>query len=485
MIFDENGSPADFVYLEVNSAFSRLTGLKDVVGKRVTEAIPGIKQETPALFEIYGRVALTGNSEKFEVDARALGRIFSVSVYCPAKEYFVAVFENITESKRMQRQLEKYSTNLERLVEERTKELRSAKQLLDYAVSSNPAIIIVATPLPDYSDYAATYVSKSINSVLGLEPEELMGVSGSTFWESRIPPEDLKKYRAEVPLLWKNGQHAYEYRFRHRDGLYRWIREEQRVIRDADGQIRDVVGYWTDITDRKKLEEQVLKSQRLATIGETTAMLGHDLRNPLQSVMGAAYNIRRQLRNSDPSVKEMLAVIDNAVQYANGIINDLLDYSREMQLQLQPTTPKSMVKQALEKTIIPENVRVEDTASDNPMILVDEAKMRRVVTNLIENAVDAMPEGGNLSISSMRSEDQISIRIADTGVGIPKEHLSKLWRTLYTTKAKGMGLGLAIAKRIVEAHGGSISVESTVGRGSTFTITVPVNPMTLEVNQNM
>jgi PAS domain S-box-containing protein len=226
------------------------------------------------------------------------------------------------------------------------------------------------------------------------------------------------------------------------------------------------------VEERTKKLRQV---ESLAAIGETAAMVGHDLRNPLQGITGAAYNIRKHLQNApDPSTKEMLAVIDNGIEYANGIINDLLEFSREMQLQPVPTTPKSMVKQTLTDVKIPNNITIEDTTADAPEILADEPKIKRVLTNLIENAIDAMPEGGRLSISSMNTQQEVSISVRDTGFGIPQDMMEKIWTPLYTTKAKGIGLGLPICRRIVEAHGGSISVESTVGKGTTFTLILPI-----------
>ncbi len=515
-------------------------------------------------------------------------------------------------------------------------EFRSTKEQLEYAVFSNPAVIYVGKPLRDQSDFIATYISKSIKSVVGFEAEQLLGESGSKFWKSRVPPEDFQKYQDEVPALWRDGQHAFEYRFLHRDGKYRWIREEERIIRDKQNQVRDVVGYWIDVTDRrmseekfhelfeacpislweedfssvkeyfnelqlkgisdfrkhftdhpddvikcagmvkilrvneatlklynargiqeivnglqhiitsqsintfrdelislaegktqfsnkienktlnnetlhvnvlcrvvpgyeetlakvlvcivdltpeKKLRETLLRSQRLATIGETATMVGHDLRNPLQGISGAAYNIRKHLGSTaDPSVTDMLGVIDNGVQYANRIVNDLLDFSRESQIHLLPTTTQSIVRQAFTNAKVPNNIRIEDGMLNDFEILADESKMSRVITNLIQNAVDAMPDGGILSISSTKENDHVSIRVTDTGVGIPGDHLVKLWNTLFTTKSKGMGLGLPICKRFIEAHGGTLSVETTLGKGSTFTATIPIKTAS-EVSQ--
>ena len=290
------------------------------------------------------------------------------------------------------------------------------------------------------------------------------------------------------------GQEEVEvYRMRRKDGSEIWVEDHGRYVHDEHGNIIYHEGILRDVTERKRMEQEIKEHSKqlealveertkklrqvesLAAIGETAAMVGHDLRNPLQGITGAAYNIRKQLRNApDPSTKEMLAVIDNGIEYANGIINDLLEFSREMQLQPLPTTPKSMVKQTLTDVKIPNNITIEDTTADAPEILADEPKLRRVLTNLIENAIDAMPEGGKLSISSMNTQQEVSISVRDTGIGILQDMMEKIWTPLYTTKAKGIGLGLPICRRIVEAHGGSISVESTVGKGTTFTLKLPI-----------
>lgn len=221
--------------------------------------------------------------------------------------------------------------------------------------------------------------------------------------------------------------------------------------------------------------KKLRQAETLAAIGETAAMVGHDLRNPLQGIAGASYNIRKNLGNTiDPSTKEMLAVIDGGVGYANGIINDLLEFSREVQLQRLPTTPRSIVRTALKDVQIPTTVIIVDETADDPEFLADESKLIRVLTNLIVNAIDAMPDGGKVSLSSLHSENEVSISVTDTGVGIPHDRMERIWRPLYTTKAKGIGLGLSICKRVVEGHGGSILVESTVGKGSTFTLKLPI-----------
>jgi PAS domain S-box-containing protein len=352
-------------------------------------------------------------------------------------------------------------------------EIRAAKERLDYVVTSNPAVIYSAKPLADYSDFVLTYLSDRVASMLGFEPREFIG--HPEFWQSRVYPEDVRSVMADMPRLWKEGQHAFDYRFLHKDGTYRWIREEAKVVRDADGNPIEVNGYWTDVTEEKRMQEALLRSQRLAAIGELAAMVGHDLRNPLQGIMTAAHYLRTHEGSKlGEEGKEMVQLIEQDIKRAELIVSDLLDYSRESKLELAETDVKSLVGEALAVVEIPRNIDIVDSTSKQHETVMDAEKMRRVFVNLIENAFDAMPKGGTLSILSSRTGDRLQIIFKDTGEGMTPETMEKLWSPLFTTKVKGIGLGLAIVRRFVEAHGGSMSVESYLGKGSTFTVILPI-----------
>jgi signal transduction histidine kinase len=229
----------------------------------------------------------------------------------------------------------------------------------------------------------------------------------------------------------------------------------------------------------KQTQAKLVKSERLATIGELAAMVGHDLRNPLTGIMGAAYYLKTKYSTElGAKGKEMLKTIEKAIVYSNKIVNDLLEYSRELKLDLADVTPKALMKNALSLLEVPEKVQVVDATKDKPEVKADKEKMRRVFVNIIKNAFDAMPEGGTLTMKSRAVKGRLKIAFKDTGIGMSEETLSKLEKEvpLFTTKAKGMGLGLAICRRIAEAHGGKISVRSTVGKGTTVTVTIPVKP---------
>jgi len=227
----------------------------------------------------------------------------------------------------------------------------------------------------------------------------------------------------------------------------------------------------------KKSQEKLLRTQRLAVIGEMAGMVGHDLRNPLTSIAGAGYYLKKRLSlEANDRINEMLEVIERNIAYSNKVINDLLDYSREIELEPKESTPKLMVKEALSLVEIPKNFRVIDLTENKPRIRVDVEKITRTFVNIIKNAVEAMPKGGTLKIKSRKTGGRVEIAFSDTGVGMSKETLKKLWTPLFTTKAKGMGFGLPLCKRFTEAHGGTICVESTIGKGTTFTVTLPLEP---------
>jgi len=263
--------------------------------------------------------------------------------------------------------------------------------------------------------------------------------------------------------------------------------ENAQLIQQLDSARAEISEYAGELEVKvqertKELMEaqaKLLKNERLAAIGQLAGMVGHDLRNPLTGIAGAAYYIKANSSlKLDQKSREMLDIIEEGVQRSNKIISDLLEYSREIRLEFSETTPKAVLKEALSLVKIPKNIQVKNLTRDNPRISVDIEKMRRVFINIIKNALEAMPKGGTLTIRSKKSDSNVEFSFTDTGEGMTKCVLDKLWSPLFTTKAKGMGFGLPICKRMVEAHRGKISVKSEIAKGSTFTITVPINPET-------
>ncbi len=239
---------------------------------------------------------------------------------------------------------------------------------------------------------------------------------------------------------------------------------DTRLEKEVEERTRDLV----------EAQNKLLKAERLAALGEVAGMVSHDLRSPLQAIAGAEFLLKKlgQSRMSETE-KDMLTAIEKAIQDSTNIINDLLEYSIEMKLDRGETDPKSLVDEALAEIEVPATITVVNKTKFEPRIEVDKTKIKRVFLNLIKNAFDAMPSGGMLTIKSEKAEEQVSFDFVDTGTGISEENLQRVWTPFFTTKEKGMGLGLPICKRIIEAHGGKIGVESQFGKGTVFTVYIP------------
>jgi len=260
--------------------------------------------------------------------------------------------------------------------------------------------------------------------------------------------------------------------------LIQELEKARKALREYAEKLEQKVEERT--RELKESQEKLLKAERLAAIGQLAGQVGHDLRNPLTGIKGAVYYLRKKdCWKQDENSRKMLDIIEKDIEYANKIITDLLEFSRGKYL-LNPTstTVRDLVEESLSRVKVPSNIKVINRTSFKHKVSVDPHYMKRVFLNLITNAFEAMPNGGTLKIWSQAASESVKVYFSDTGVGIPKENLEKIWGPLFTTKSKGMGLGLSICKRIVEAHGGTISVKSKLGAGTTFTITLPLKPKT-------
>ena len=261
--------------------------------------------------------------------------------------------------------------------------------------------------------------------------------------------------------------------------LEKKVQERTRAFRLSQERLESYSQRLEELVEEKT--RRLRQAERMATIGELAAMVGHDLRNPLQGITGATYFLKKSANSKlETKEKDMLTAIDNAIDFCNKIINDLLDYSGEIVVDPTETDPKTILKESLALVKVPVVVRIVDQTRREPRMRIDKQKMQRVFVNLIKNAFDAMPKGGTLTIKSELKGNNVSFSFKDTGIGMSPETLQKLWALLFTTKAKGMGFGLPICKRIVEAHCGRIFVESTSGEGTVFVIVLPIQSGTEE-----
>ncbi len=243
---------------------------------------------------------------------------------------------------------------------------------------------------------------------------------------------------------------------------------------------KNVVGtLFRDITGRKELEKQLQDSERLAAIGATAGMVGHDIRNPLQAIIGDLYLAKEEIseipnNEGKRAMHETLAEIEKNVDYINKIIADLQDFARAITPTAQVVDLEDLCEEVLFKNGVPENIKASCRIEPEAKILMsDLALLKRILINLTSNAVQAMPQGGELSIKAYKNAGDVVITVEDTGVGIAGEVKEKLFTPMFTTKAKGQGFGLAVVKRMTEALGGEVTFESEVGKGTKFIVRLP------------
>lgn len=367
-------------------------------------------------------------------------------------------------------QIKEYAEHLEEKVKERTKDLKESEERSKSILTASPDAITVTDlegNIIECTEQAwKTYHSSSRADLIGRNAFDL------------IADRDRERARNNMEKTLDGGLvRNVEYTLLTQDGCEYPAELSTSVIRDASDRPIGFVAVTKDISDRRRMEQQLLKAERLAAIGQVAAMVGHDLRNPLTGIAGAAYYLKVKLGPvMEQRSVEMVELIEKDIEYSNKIINDLLDYSREIRLELAEASPKGIVKEALGHANIPDNVHVTDKTRNNPKIVADAEMLVRAFVNIIRNAIDAMPDGGTLTISSMQTGSDLEIAFKDTGLGMSNEVLDRMWTPFFTTKAKGMGLGLSICRRIVEAHNGKILVSSEEGKGTTFTLMFPVDP---------
>jgi len=234
------------------------------------------------------------------------------------------------------------------------------------------------------------------------------------------------------------------------------------------------LGIIVIVEDKTKEEE----TKRLSTIGQTASMVGHDIRNPLQAITSDLYLLRQALKNvpkseSRQEMQESIDSIDENIAYINKIVSDLQDYTRQLKPSLEKVDLKELIKSTLIDVNVPERINTQLIIEENLALNTDVAYLRRILTNLSINAVQAMPDEGKLIIEAYATKGRILILVKDTGTGIPEEVKPNMFKPLFTTKSKGQGLGLAVVKRLVEGLNGKISFESEAGKGTRFIIEFP------------
>lgn len=400
---------------------------------------------------------------------------------------------------------------------------------LQYLVDNTPAIIYCAVPS---GDFKLTFVSNNARHMLGYRPEHML--ADPNFWFDHIHPDDAPSIFSSLALLFTEGQRTYEYRFRTQDGRYLWMHDTLRLIRDENGVPLEVIGSLTDITARKQMEqalqaqseeqqrlfrklraahEQLLQSEKMASIGQLAAGIAHEINNPVgfvNSNMGSLRNYVSTLLNliegyekaaaSHPALAAQMAALrrsadlDYVKEDVNDLVRESMDGLKRVKDIVQALKDFSHVGEnewqvadlhrGLDSTLnivnneIKYKATVEKHYGQLPQITCLASQLNQVFMNLLVNAGHALRERGVITIRTGVEDNWVWVEIGDNGVGIAPENLNRIFEPFFTTKpvGSGTGLGLSLSYGIVNRHGGRITVASELGKGSRFTVHLPVQP---------
>jgi len=341
-------------------------------------------------------------------------------------------------------------------------------------------------PLPDLGSLAELARATEQVQVLGLGgglPSELeRGMHQAGLGTTLLVPLRAPNRFVGVLILTNKGNHAP---FQVADlgmlsilgGQAAALLENARLVSELETWNRELEARVAERTQElEAAQAELLRAERLACIGALGAGVAHELRNPLGVISNSAYYLNSRLRDAPPKIVKHLDIISREVAASNRIITGLMNFVRVRELEITPIGPRRLVEETLQRASVPEDVSVRTAfARDLPPIEVDVDKMQEVFLNLIDNATQAMPRGGDLTVGAVVQDGCVEFSFADTGEGIPPANLEHIFKPLFTTKVKGIGLGLTLVRLLVEAHRGTVTVSSEVGVGSRFVVRLPCN----------
>jgi PAS domain S-box-containing protein len=377
------------------------------------------------------------------------------------------------ERERLRVELEQYAEQLEEMVAQRTAALQESQAR--FRTIFEDSVVGIALLDPEGQILASNL---ALQDMLGYSEEEMRALSLTDFGH----PDDAEASRELYETL-TSGQLGYyqvEKRYVRKDGEVRWSELTVSRVRSAkDSEPRRVIAMFEDVTEKRISQQALLKAERLAIIGRLGASLAHEINNPLQSVIGSL-GLAEEMLDEKTDVRQYLEIAMEELERAAGIVTQLRDLGSESELpRREPTDLSSLVEKVLlltRKRCKDRGVKVEwHTATGLPLVPLVPDRIQQVFLNLVLNAVEAMPEGGQLLIRAAPTDlpQGVRIRFADTGIGIEPDRLPHIFEPFHSSRPEGLGLGLHISKTIVEEHGGQIEAQSRVGEGTTVTVGLP------------
>jgi two-component system sensor kinase FixL len=461
--------PVDFEFIEVNPAFETVTGLHDVVGRRISELVPDYARDNGGSLEIIAGVVRTGVPAHWEEDLLPLNRWFSLGAYRPAAGEFALIIENITERRRALADLLASENRL------RLAKIATGLGIFDWDI---------VTGVGQLDEQASAFLGIPLGEPITCE--QLI---------EAVYPDDRANVRSRINLAYDplgNGEYHAEYRVISRaDGSVRQVEANGQTFFEGGHAVR-FIGTVKDISEQKRLEKEVqerraemelLAKQQVAA--QTAVAIAHELNQPLVSISAYSEAALRILRSGSKKPEKLEHALEGAMeqsQRAGRTLHELLDFLHKGEAPSERVDLNEVVHDAL--AIATEGgygrfTPVLDLEPTLPLVLANRLQLQKVVVNLLHNGVEAMRGAGlpdaaiTITVRTVAERNLAQVTVQDSGTGLDAETIHRIFEPFFTTKPSGVGLGLAISRALVEAYGGQLWADLEAGPGATFHFTVP------------
>lgn len=451
--------------VSINKALEDMTGykLEENVGKSFSEFLKpeDLKMVKAALSELLekdkvGPIELIfSTKDGRDIPIQAINSLIKDAQGNPT--YGVVVIRDITELKQTE------------------EVLSEAKDYTDNIIKSMTDTLIAVDP-----DGKIQAINRAAEELLGYKGDELIGKPVATILAEEEEEEEFKGTRLKKLIEEGNIRH-YDMNYRTKKGEVIPVSFSGSVMRDNDGKLVGIVSVARDTREIKHLQDELVQSAKMAVIGELASGIAHEIRNPLAIMATSAQYLQGKLAPHD-SKREFTKVINRNIKTIDTIVKRMLDLARPARLEFQSININRLLdetRRLISGKASEQRVKiVRQYHRRLPRITVDERRLGEVFLNLMMNALQAMPEGGYLRVSTNfhQEENVISIQFRDNGEGIPADYQKEIFDPFFTTRKKGVGLGLSVSQRTINDHHGTVEVHSQIGKGTTFTIKLPISP---------